>query len=89
MVASRSAGNNSIVQNCTVTNIGYGFGIITDQANNVLLKGNTISNIHGQGNAEHGHGIYIADNTVGAVLDGNIIQQLRLYRDPRQRRPRR
>jgi methionine-rich copper-binding protein CopC len=66
-------GNNSVVQNCTVTNIGYGFGIITDQANNVLLKGNTISNIHGQGNANYGHGIYIADNTVGAVLDGNII----------------
>ena len=66
-------GSNSIVENSTVTNIDYGFGITTSEANNVLLLDNTISNIHAQGNSEQGHGIYIANNTVGAVVDGNVI----------------
>ena len=66
-------GSNNIVENSTVTNIDYGFGITTSEANNVLLLDNTISNIHAQGNSEQGHGIYIANNTVGAVVDGNVI----------------
>ena len=66
-------GSNNIVENSTVTNIDYGFGITTTEANNVLLLDNTISNIHAQGNSEQGHGIYIANNTVGAVVDGNVI----------------
>ena len=67
------AGNNDIVANSTITNINYGFGIIADNANDVLLQGNSISNIQNQGNGDYGHGIYLSGTNTGAVINGNTI----------------
>ncbi len=66
-------GNNCTIQNSTITNINYGFGIIADNANDVLLQGNSISNIQNQGNADYGHGIYLSGTNTGAVINGNTI----------------
>ena len=66
-------GNNDIVENSTIANINYGFGIIADNANDVLLQGNSISNIQNQGNADYGHGIYLSGTNTGAVINGNTI----------------
>ena len=65
--------NNDTVENCTVTGIGYGFGIIADNANNVVLQNNNISNTGNSGNADYGHGIYLSGSTSSAVIEGNII----------------
>jgi PKD repeat protein len=66
-------GNNDQVINNTVTNIVYGFGIIADNANNVLLKNNTVTGTGSQGNDNYGHGIYISGSLDGAVVQGNVI----------------
>ena len=64
---------NDIVENCTVTGIGYGFGITANNANDVVLNDNTIAGTGNSGNADYGHGIYIAGDTDGAVVEGNDI----------------
>ena len=63
-------GNNDSIINNTVTGVG-GFGIFTDNANNVLIQGNTVSGTTGSGDS--GHGIYVSGTTSGAVIQGNII----------------
>jgi parallel beta-helix repeat protein len=65
--------NNVVVANCTITDIDYGFGIIADNANNVMLLDNTITGTGGQGNPDYGHGIYISGSTNDAVVKGNVI----------------
>src|SRR6516162_8714557 len=66
-------GNNDSAIGNTITSINYGFGIIADNANNVLLRGNTITGTLDQGNADYGHGIYISGSTNHAVVQGNTI----------------
>ena len=61
--------NDSLIDN-TVTGVG-GFGIIADNANNVLIQGNTVSGTTGSGDT--GHGIYISGSTNDAVIEGNTI----------------
>ena len=63
-------GNNDSLINDTVSGVG-GFGIIADNANNVLIQGNTVSNTTGSGSS--GHGIYISGSTNGAVVKGNTV----------------
>ena len=65
--------NNDAVENCTVKGIGYGFGIIADNANNVVLQDNTVTGTGNHGNADYGHGIYLSGSTNGAVVEGNDI----------------
>ncbi len=67
------AGNNDSVIDCTVTQVNYGFGIIADNANNVLLEGNNVNNTHDQGNGNYGHGIYVSGTVNGAVVIGNMV----------------
>ncbi len=64
---------NVTVEDCTVTNIDYGFGIIPDNDSGVELLDNTIDNIHDAGNTLYGHGIYLSGSTSGAVVRGNDI----------------
>jgi parallel beta-helix repeat protein len=59
--------------NCTIKNIVYGFGIIADNANNVVLQNNTISGTGNQGDSDYGHAIYLSGSTDGAVVKGNIL----------------
>ncbi len=66
-------GNNDTVENCTISNINYGFGIINDGGWYTLLQNNTISNIYGQGNTEYGHGIYMSDDSQYGTVIGNTI----------------
>jgi parallel beta-helix repeat protein len=66
-------GNNDSVIDCTISNIDFGFGIIADNVNNVLLEGNSISYVHDQGNPDYGHGIYLSGSNNGAVVEGNTI----------------
>ena len=61
------------MEGCTITNIGYGFGIIADNASGVELLNNTIDNNHDAGNTLYGHGIYLSGSTSGAVVQGNDI----------------
>jgi hypothetical protein len=67
------ADSNDAAINNTITNIVYGFGIIADNANNVLLKDNTITGVGSQGNDNYGHGIYLSGSLDGAVVQGNVI----------------
>jgi hypothetical protein len=64
--------NDSAIGN-TITNINYGFGIIADNASNVVLRSNTITGTLDQGNADYGHGVYISGSTNGAIVQGNTI----------------
>ena len=66
-------GNNCTIQNSTITNINYGFGIINDGGWYTLLQNNTISNIEGQSNADYGHGIYMSDDSQYGTVIGNTI----------------
>jgi hypothetical protein len=66
-------GNHDSVTSCTVKNIDYGFGILADNANYVLLKGNTVSGTGSHGNSDYGHGIYLSGTCTGAVINGNTI----------------
>ena len=66
-------GDHDSVLNNTVTGIDYGFGILTDGANNVLLRGNTVSGTGNHGNADYGHGIYLSGTTTGAVVEDNVL----------------
>jgi hypothetical protein len=64
-------GNDDSVINCTVTNINFGFGIIADNANNVLIENNNVSYTHNQGNGNYGHGLYLSGTLNGATVVGN------------------
>ena len=63
-------GNNDSLIDDTVSGVG-GFGILADNANNVLIQGSTITGTTGSGDT--GHGIYISGSTNGAVVEGNTI----------------
>jgi hypothetical protein len=65
--------SNVVVSNCTITSIGYGFGIIVDNASYVVLKSNTVAGTGAQGDGRYGHGIYISGSTDHAVVQGNVI----------------
>jgi hypothetical protein len=69
----KADGNNDSILNNTVTGVDYGFGIFAGNANNFLIQGNTISGTGNHGNSDYGHGIYLADNTNGAVIRANVI----------------
>ena len=66
-------GNNDIVVNNTISNIDYGFGILADNATNVVIKNNTVSGTGNHSNSNFGHGIYVSGSTDGAVVQGNVI----------------
>src|SRR5262249_10293912 len=66
-------GNNDAVIGNTISGVDYGFGIIADNANRVVIQGNTISGTGNHGNADYGHGIYLSGSTDGAVIRNNII----------------
>jgi PKD repeat protein len=66
-------GNYDSVINNTVTNLDYGFGIFADNANGVLIQGNTVSGTGNHNNGDYGHGIYLSGSTDGAVVRGNVI----------------
>jgi hypothetical protein len=66
-------GNNDSVLGNTVTGIDYGFGITSDGANFVVIRNNTVSGTGNHGNADYGHGIYVAGSTDGAVVVGNVL----------------
>ncbi len=61
------------VENCTVTNIDYGFGIIVDNVSNVALENNNISGTGSSGNADYGHGIYLSGSSSDLTVTGNVI----------------
>ena len=66
-------GNYDRVLNNTITNLDYAVaGIHDNGGNNVLIQGNTITGMHNHGNANLGHGIYVADAD-GVVIRGNTI----------------
>ena len=66
-------GNYDAAISNTISNIVYGFGIIADNANDVLLQNNTISGTGNQGDGDYGHGIYLSGTNSGAVIEGNVI----------------
>ena len=66
-------GNNDSIMNCNVQKIVYGFGIFSDNANNVVMQDNTITDVGAQGNQDYGHGIYISGSSNGDVIEGNVI----------------
>ena len=75
-------GNNDAATNNTITSITLGFGIIADNANNVVIKNNSISGVGYQvlqssgstsPDADYGHGIYLSGSNSGAVIEGNTI----------------
>jgi hypothetical protein len=66
-------GNNDAMLNNVVSGIDYGFGLFSDNANNVVIKGNTVSGTGNHANSNYGHGIYVSGTTDGAVIEGNIL----------------
>jgi hypothetical protein len=62
------------IEGCEVQNVDYGFGVLADNATNVLVRGNTIRNTGAHGNGDYGHGLYLSGSTTGAVVEGNVIQ---------------
>ena len=61
------------VISCQVQNVDYGFGILADNATNLLLRANMINNTGAHGNGNYGHGLYLSGSTTGAIVDGNVI----------------
>src|SRR5207244_6415476 len=66
-------GDNDAVIGISISGIDYGFGILADNANNVLIKNNTITGTGNHGNGNYGHGLYLSGSTDGAVVTGNVI----------------
>jgi hypothetical protein len=66
-------GAGDAVLNCTVGNVDYGFGIFAGNAADFLLQGNTVFGTGSHANTNYGHAIYLADNSDGAVVRGNIL----------------
>ncbi len=66
----KATGTNDGIINNTVTGVG-GFGIFVNNANDVLIQGNTVTGTTGSGDT--GHGIYVSGSTNGAVVEGNLI----------------
>ena len=66
-------GSNCQVLDCTIAATIYGFGLMATEASNLLVQGCSISGVGNGGNADYGHGIYVADNTTGTILRSNTI----------------
>jgi parallel beta-helix repeat protein len=66
-------GDHDVVINTTVEGVDYGFGILADNANDVVLQGDSISGTGSHGNADLGHGIYLSGSLDGAVVRDNVI----------------
>ena len=66
-------GSNDSIINCNIQKIIYGFGLFSDNANNVVMQNNTITNVGAQGNQDYGHGIYISGTSNDDVIEGNVI----------------
>jgi PKD repeat protein len=66
-------GSYDVASNNTISGVGYGFGIIADDAADVVLKNNTITGTGNAGNAGYGHGIYLSGSIDGAVVQGNVL----------------
>ena len=66
----KATGNNDSITNNTVTGVG-GFGIFINNANNVLIQGNTVTGTTGTNTT--GHGMYISGSSDGTVIRGNVI----------------
>src|SRR5262249_20087932 len=66
-------GANDVVTNNTIANIDYGFGILADNATNVIVKNNTVTGTGSHGNSNYGHAIYISGSTDGAIVQGNVL----------------
>ncbi len=65
------AGSDNIsVINNTVNGVG-GFGIFTDNANDTLIQGNSVTAITGSGDT--GHGMYISGTNDGTIVRANTI----------------
>jgi len=69
----KAAGDHDSILNNTITNIDYGFGITSNYANYVQIEKNTITQTGSHGNANYGHGIYVAGDCTGARLIANDI----------------
>jgi hypothetical protein len=71
---------NDAVQNCTVTGISYGFGLIADNVTKVLIQNNIITSTGNSGNAGFEHGIYLSGTSADAVIEGTeIYNNIYLY----------
>ncbi|MGA2584844.1 MAG: right-handed parallel beta-helix repeat-containing protein [Tepidisphaeraceae bacterium] len=66
----KATGNNDSIIDNTVTGVG-GFGIFTDNANNALIEGNTVTGTTGTNTT--GHGIYVSGTCSGVVIENNTI----------------
>ena len=66
-------GNFDRVIGNTIMNLDYGTaGIHDNGGDNVVIEGNTITGVQNHGNANLGHGIYVA-NATGVIVRGNTI----------------
>ena len=61
------------IEECRVQNVDYGFGILADNATNLMVRGNTIRNTGAHSNGNYGHGLYLSGSTTRAVVEGNTI----------------
>jgi hypothetical protein len=69
----KATGNDDVIRNNIVRNIDYGFGITSDEANRIVIDGNTVTGTGSHGNTNYGHAIYVAGATDGAIVTGNIL----------------
>src|SRR5262249_1699556 len=69
----KMCGNGDQAIACTISGVDYGFGILVDNANDIVIKDCEISGTGSQGNSDYGHGIYLSGNIDSAVVSGNKI----------------
>jgi hypothetical protein len=66
----KATGKHDSILNNTVTGVG-GQGIFANNAPGIVISGNTVSGTLGTNST--GHGVYVAGESTGAIIRGNII----------------
>lgn len=69
-IALSGCQGNQILNN-TVDGVSGIGGILVDTAVDVIVRGNTLSHVHGTGST--GHGMYVSGSSVGVQVLGNVI----------------
>jgi parallel beta-helix repeat protein len=69
----KATGNYDTLENNTVKNIDYGFGITCNAAVGIQILNNEVYGTGWHNNAFYGHGIYVAGASNNCVLRGNYV----------------
>ena len=69
----KATGHYDTIENCTVKNIDYGFGITCDAAIGIQILDNEVYGTGWHSNGNYGHGIYVAGASDNCVLRGNYV----------------